>query len=141
LTALQDFVRGAAHALWEALWHSSLNIVTQIPPDLSYNFGPYRAIVADPMPLAVGGATLALVMLGFRTIAGAVLGQDHLVSHIAGRLIPAVFLTLAYPVLIARGIGLVNVAAEALGSHAIEAGFMSGMDTLLTLQPVALWLT
>jgi hypothetical protein len=140
LSSLEDALRQAAQALWDALWHSSPNIVTQIPPDLSYNFGPYRAIAGDPMPLAIGGATLALVLLGLRTIASSVLGGDHVASHILTRLIPAVFLTLAYPALVVRGIGLVNTAAEGLGSQAIGTGFLAGIGSLMTFHPPAMWL-
>src|SRR5579859_5058072 len=119
LVPLENALRVAAQAVWDAVWHSSANILTQIPPDLSYNFGPYRAIATNPVPIAMGGATLALVLLGLRTIASTVVGRDHLATHLLTRLIPAVFLTLAYPVLVARGIGLVNTVAEALGSEAI----------------------
>jgi hypothetical protein len=135
LVALEDTLRTAARALWDALWHSSANIVTQIPPDLSYNFGPYRAVATDPVRLAVGGATLALVLLGLRTMMSAVVGTDHLVTHVLTRLIPAVFMSLAYPALIARGMGLVNSAAEALGSEAIARGFLTGFDSLAAFEP------
>ena len=140
LSSLDHALRNAAHALWDALWHSSANILTQIPPDLSYNFGPYRAIATDPMPLAVGGATLALVLLGLRIVASSIVGGDRVATHILTRLVPAVFLTLAYPALVARGISLVNSAAEALGSRAIETGFLSGIDGLNALSPPAMWL-
>ena len=76
--------------------------------ELTYNLPGYRAIATDPVPLAVGGATLALVLLGLRTLLGSMIGRDHVITHISGRLIPAVFLTLAYPVLIVQGIGLLN---------------------------------
>jgi hypothetical protein len=134
LIPLESALRAAAQAVWDAVWHSSTNILTQIPPDLSYNFGPYRAVATNPVPLAVGGATLALVLLGLRTIAGTLVGRDNLVNHVLTRLIPAVFLTLAYPVLVARGIGLVNTAAEALGSAAIGGGVASGIGRLLIFQ-------
>jgi hypothetical protein len=77
------------------VWGSSANILTQLPADLTYNLGPYRTIATDPVPLAVGGATLALVLLGLRTILGSMVGRDHVVTHVTGRLIPAAFLTLA----------------------------------------------
>jgi len=134
LIPLESALRAAAQAVWDAVWHSSANIVTQIPTDLSYSFGPYREVANNSTPLAVGGATLALVLLGLRTIAGTVAGRDNVVNHALTRLIPAVFLTLAYPVLVARGIGLVNTAAEALGSAAIGGGVASGLGRLLIFQ-------
>jgi hypothetical protein len=134
LTLLEDALRNAAQAIWNAAWGSSANIVTQLPADLTYNAIWYRSIATDPLPVAAGGATLALVLLGLRTLLGSMVGRDHVITHVSGRLIPAVFLTLAYPVLIARGAGLINAAATALGSGAIGGGLASGLGTLLTFQ-------
>src|SRR5205085_4460926 len=119
LVPLEDALHHAAAAIWDAAWSSSANIVTQLPPDLTYNFGPYRAVASDPLPLAVGGAALALVLLGLRTLLGSMVGRDHVITHVTGRLIPAVLLTLAYPALIVRGIGLLNAAASGLGQTSI----------------------
>jgi hypothetical protein len=135
VSGIETALREAAQAVWEAIWHSSANIVTQIPPDLSYNFGPYRAIAGDTTSLAVGGATLALVLLGLRTLLSTMIGYDQLVTHVLTRLIPSVFLTLAYPALIVRGIQLVNDAAHALGSTAIGGSLVTGLATILTFQP------
>lgn len=118
-TPLVAALRDAARAVWDGVWHSGINIVTQLPADLTYNLPAYRAIAADPVPLAVGGATLALVLLGLRTLLGSMVGRDHVITHVTGRLIPAVFLTLAYPVLVARGFGLMNAAASSLGEAPI----------------------
>jgi hypothetical protein len=134
LALLEGALRGAAQAIWNAAWGNSANILTQIPADLTYNAGWYRAIATDPLPLAIGGATLALVLLGLRTMLGAMVGRDHLVTHVTGRLIPAVFLTLAYPVLIAQGAQLLNAAATGLGSAAIGGGLVAGLGTLVTFQ-------
>jgi len=49
----------------------------------------------DPIAVAVGGATLALVLLGLRTLFGAMVGHDHVITHISGRLIPATAMALA----------------------------------------------
>jgi hypothetical protein len=116
---LTDGLRESAQALWAGIWGSSANIITQVPADLTYNLPAYRAIASDPVPLAVGGATLALVLLGLRTLLGSMVGRDHVVTHVTGRLIPAVFLTLAYPVLIVQGLQLLNGAASGLGQVAI----------------------
>lgn len=134
LALVEDALRTAASAIWSAAWGSSANIVTQIPADLTYQSTWYRAIAADPLPLAVGGATLAIVLLGLRTIFGAMVGRDHVITHVSGRLIPAVALTVSYPILIARGAQLLNAAATGLGSSAISGGFASGLGTLLTFQ-------
>jgi hypothetical protein len=75
-------------------------------------------VATDPVPVATGAVTLALVMLGLRTLFGSIVGRDHVITHITGRLIPAVFLTLAYPVLVARGVQLLNAAAGAIGTRA-----------------------
>src|SRR5713226_2628215 len=118
LVPLEAALHNAAGAIWDAAWQSSANIVTQLPPDLTYNFGPYRAVASDPIPLAVGGATLALVLLGLRTLLGSMVGRDHVITHMTGRLIPSVFLVLAYPFLVARGVQLLNAAAGAIGTRA-----------------------
>jgi hypothetical protein len=112
---LLDGLQRSAQAVWTGVWSSSANIVTQLPPDLTYNLPAYRAIATDPVPLAIGGATLALVLLGLRTMFGAMVGRDHVITHVSGRLIPAVFLTLAYPVLLVQAFGLLNSAATSLG--------------------------
>ena len=95
-------LRDSARAVWDGVWHSGINIVTQIPLELTTNLPAYRAIAADPVPLAVGGATLALVLLGLRTLLGSMVGRDHVITHVTGRLIPAVAMTLGYLVLVAQ---------------------------------------
>jgi hypothetical protein len=133
LAMLEDALHSAASAIWDSAWSSSANIVTQVPPDLTYNAGWYRAVATDPLPVALGGATLAIVLLGLRTIVGAIAGHDHLITHISGRLIPATFLTLAYPVLVVRGVELLNSVASALGQRAIGGGVAEGLKTGLVL--------
>jgi hypothetical protein len=133
LAMLEDALRQGAQSIWDATWSSSANIVTQVPPDLTYNASWYRAIATDPLPIAIGGATLAVVLLGLRTLLGSMVGRDHVITHISGRLIPAVFLTLAYPVLLVRGVQLLNDAASALGRTAIGGGIADGLKTGLIL--------
>jgi hypothetical protein len=141
---LRAAAQAAAQAIWDAAWNSTANIITQLPPDLTYNFGPYRAVAVDPTALAIGGAMLAVVLLGLRTMLGSIVGQDHMVSHILGRLVPAVFLTLAYPVLIARGVGLLNQVATSLGSGPIGAALVPSLPPPpvphLAIPWVVLWL-
>ena len=109
-------LREAAWSVWNAAWGSSANLVTQLPLDLTLNFGPYRAVAGDPTALAIGGAMLAIVLLGLRTMVGALVGSDHVVTHVTGRLIPATAVTLAYPLVIGQGVGILNQAATGLGS-------------------------
>jgi hypothetical protein len=137
LVALEDALRQAAQSIWDAAWGSSVNIVTQLPADLTYDAPWYRAVAVDPVVLAVGGATLAIVLLGLRTIFGTTVGRDSVITHISGRLIPAVFAALAYPVLIVRGVQLLNAAASALGSSAIGGGVVDGLKTTLVLSFLA----
>jgi hypothetical protein len=140
---LRSSAEAAAQAVWDAAWNSTANIVTQLPADLTYNFGPYRAIAADPTALALGGAMLAVVLLGLRTMLGSIVGRDHIVSHMLGRLIPAVFLTLAYPVLIAQGVGLLNQVATSLGSAPIGRSLVPSLPPpipQLAVPWVVLWL-
>ncbi|MCA1647156.1 MAG: hypothetical protein LC797_17430 [Chloroflexi bacterium] len=60
-----------------------------------------------------------MVLLGLRMVIGSMIGRDHVITQVTGRLIPVVFLTLAHPVLVARGFGLLNAAATSLGQVAI----------------------
>lgn len=129
---LENALRQAATAVWDAAWASSANIITEIPAGMTYESSWYRAVATDPLPLALGGATLAIVLLGLRTMVGAMVGRDHVITHISGRLIPAVALTVSYPILIARGAQLLNAAATGLASHAIGGGFASGLGTLVS---------
>jgi hypothetical protein len=133
LGMLEDALHTAAAAIWDGVWGSSANIVTQVPPDLTYNAPWYRAIATDPLPIAIGGATLAVVLLGLRTMLGAMVGRDHVVTHVSGRLIPAVFLCLAYPVLVVRGVELLNSTAAALGQRTIGGGVADSLRTGLLL--------
>src|SRR2546427_475735 len=87
----------------------------------------------DLSGVAVAGPTLAFVLLGIRTLFGALVRQDSVIPHISGRLIPAVFAALAYPILIVRGVQLLNAAASALGSAAIGGGVVDGLKTALVL--------
>ena len=111
----------------------TVSSTASLPPELTYNFGPYRAVATDPLPIALGGATLALVLLGLPALLDSMVGRDHLITHVTGRLIHAVFLTLAYPVLIVQGITLLNTAATALGQVAIGGGIADGVRTTLVL--------
>src|SRR5205085_1783959 len=117
-STLTGTIRGGAQSVWSATFGAVGNIYGQLPPEWTYDNPAYRAIATDPLPVAVGGATLAIVLLGLRTLLGAVVGRDHVITHISGRLIPAVFLTLAYPVLVVRGVQLLNAASGAIGSRA-----------------------
>jgi hypothetical protein len=76
---------------------------------------------------------LAIVLLGLRTMLGAIAGRDHVITHVSGRLIPAVFLCLAYPVLVVRGVQLLNDAASALGGSTIGGGVADSLKTGLVL--------
>jgi hypothetical protein len=111
-------LQSAIRAIWTATFGAVANIYGQLPPEWTYDNPVYRAIVTDPVPVATGGAMLALVLLGLRTLLGSMVGRDHVVTHISGRLIPAVILTLAYPFLVARGVQLLNAAASAIGTRA-----------------------
>jgi hypothetical protein len=114
---LASGIHGAAVAIWNATFGAMANFVGQLPPELTYDNSAYKAIATDPLPVAVGGATLALVLLGLRTLLGSMVGRDHVITHVTGRLIPAVLLALAYPVLIVRAVQLINVAAGAVGAQ------------------------
>src|SRR5689334_8445232 len=52
LVLVNDALHTTAAAVWTGVWGSSANIVTQLPADLTYESGWYRAIATDPVPLA-----------------------------------------------------------------------------------------
>lgn len=132
-------IQASAEALWLNVWGSGANLITQLPAELTYNFPPYKALVdANPVVLITGGATLALVMLGLRVSLSATMGADHVVTHIATRLIPAVVLAGMYPVIIVRGTQLLNEAATGLGAAVIGGGVVAGLKTALLLPLTAL---
>jgi hypothetical protein len=138
---LVEGLRASAEATFEGIFGAVPELLYRLPPSLTTDLPAYRAIATDPLPVALGGATLALVLLGLRTLFGAMVGRDHLVTHITGRLIPAVFLALAYPVLIVRAIGLLNGAAGAVGHQALAGllTFPHPPSLALVLPYMALW--
>lgn len=141
----QWLAAGLAHAartVWDATYGAVGNIYGQLPPEWTYENPVYRAIATDPLPIAMGGATLAVVLLGLRTVLGATVGRDHVLTHITGRLIPAVFLTLAYPFIIVRAVQLLNAAAGAVGTRAAISTLMEFPQLALIgtdLPIMALW--
>jgi hypothetical protein len=142
-TWLAAGIRGSAEATWNGVFGAMPQLWTSLPADLTLNLPAYRAIAADPVPLALGGATLAIVLLGLRTLFGAMVGRDHVITHVSGRLIPAVFLVLAYPVLVARGLELVNQAAASVAARSVSGmlAFPSNpANQALVLPYVVLWL-
>lgn len=121
-------LNNAAHEVWDATFGALGGVYGQLPPEWTYDNAVYRAIATDPLPVASGGATLAVVLLGVRTLFGSMVGRDHVLTHITARLIPAVFLTLAYPYLIARGIQVLNAAAGAVGMRAAVSTLVASPD-------------
>jgi hypothetical protein len=141
-STLETALHGAAVSVWAATFGQVANIYGQLPPEWTTDSPVYRAIATDPLPIAVGGATLALALLGLRTLLGAMVGGDSVITHISGRLIPAVFLCLAYPVLVVRAVQLLNAAAGAVGTQAALATlveFPQVAGTGADLPILALW--
>jgi|SRR5579859_3331105 len=145
-TPLANTLLGALHSAVQAVWSATFgalaNILGQLPPEWTYDSPTYRAIATDPVPVAIGGATLALVLLGLRTLLGSMVGRDHVITHVTGRLIPAVMLTLAYPILVARGVQLLNAAAGAVGLKAAVSTLVEFPDVALSgadIPLVLLW--
>src|SRR5919199_1973914 len=138
---LVDGLRESAQATWNGIFGAVPLLLSQLPAELTYNLPAYRAIATDPLPVAVGGATLALVLLGLRPLFGAMVGRDHVITHVTGRLIPAVFATLAYSTLIVQGVELLNQAAAAVGPASLGGllAFPPAPNSALILPYVGLW--
>jgi len=129
LHALEAWLRTTAEAIWNAMWSSGANFVTQLPPGLTYQFGPYTAIATNPVAVATGGATLAIVLLGLRTMISAKYGADHVMTHVTGRLIPASAVTVSYPLVVINAITTINSAASALGQSVIGGSLTGSINT------------
>src|SRR5919108_1143027 len=139
---LEAGLRSAAEETWNGIFGAVPLLLSQLPLALTTDLPAYRAIATDPVPVAVGGATPALVLLRLRPPFGSLVGRDHVITHITGRLIPAVFLALAYPVLIVRAIGLLNTAAASVGPRALAGllAFPAAPNPSLVLPYAVLWL-
>jgi hypothetical protein len=143
-TWFTDGMRGSAEQTWRALF-ATLSVpllVFQLPPALTYNLDAYRAVATDPLVVATAGATLALVLLGLRTLFGSMIGRDHVITHVTGRIIPATALAMAYPVLVAQFVGLVNSAGASVGPQALAGllAFPPAPNPQLILPYLVLWL-
>lgn len=144
-TPLSAWATAGIHASADAVWSSSLVAIStmlfQMPAALTYNLPAYQAIAADPMLVAVGGATLAIVLLGLRTIFGAVLGRDHVATHISGRLIPATACAAGYSVIVVWTVDRINAIASSVVMPALNGlvSFPSPPDLALVLPYIALW--
>jgi hypothetical protein len=141
-TWLESGVHASAEATWNAMFPTISTLMFQLPAALTTNLPAYRAVAMDPLPVAVGGATLALVMLGIRTLFGAMIGHDHVVTHIAARIIPATAMAAGYLVLVGFALGLINTLGATVGPQAFAGmlAFPSAPNPALILPYVGLWL-
>lgn len=145
-TPLSDWIQSGIHASAEAVWQNSIvaigTMLYQLPPTLTYNLQAYRAIATNPVPVAVGGVTLALVLLGLRTLFGAMIGRDSVITHVTGRLIPASAACVSYVSLVVWSIDHLNVVAAAVGPAAWNGlmAFPAPPNPALIAPYVVLWL-
>lgn len=145
-TPLSEWFTGGIHASADAVWSSSFvaisTMLVQMPPTLTYNMAAYRAIATDPIEVALGGGTLAVVLLGLRTMLGAFVGKDHVLTHISGRLLPATAGALAYGFILTWVVDRINVIAQSIAAP-VWGGLMSfplAPNLALVLPFLALWL-
>lgn len=145
-TPVSTWLQNGLHASAEAVWSNSFvamsTMLFQLPAALTYNLPAYEAIATNPVPVAVGGATLALVLLGLRTLFGAMIGRDSVITHVTGRLIPAVAACVGYTVLVTQSVGLINTVGGSVGPLAFGGlvAFPSAPNPALILPYAALWL-
>lgn len=139
---IESGVHASAEATWNAMFPTIATLMFQLPAALTTNLPAYRAIAMDPLPVAVGGATLALVLLGLRTLFGAMIGRDHVVTHIAARVLPATAMAAGYLVLVGFALGLINTLGATVGPQAFAGmlAFPSAPNPALILPYVGLWL-
>lgn len=143
LTAwLEAGLHDAAEATWNQMFVSIGTLPFQLPAALTTGLGAYQAIAMNPATVVVGGATLAFVLLGLRTLLGAMVGRDHVMTHITGRIIPAVAMAGGYLVLIAQAINLINTIAGAVPRAALTGmlAFPSSPSPALILPYAVVWL-
>lgn len=139
---LEEGLRSSADATWNSMFVSIGTLPFQLPAALTTGLGAYQAIAMNPLEVVVGGATLAFVLLGLRTLFGAAVGRDHVATHISGRIIPAVAMSAGYVVLVAQAIGLINAIAGAVPRSALGGmlAFPSSPNPALILPYAVVWL-
>jgi hypothetical protein len=139
---LQAGIHNSADALWANAYVAIGSMLFQLPPMLTYRLPAYQAIATNPVPVAVGGATLALVLLGLRTLFGAMVGRDNVIAHVTGRLIPAAGACVGYTVLVTWTVDHINEIAAAVGGAAFNGflAFPTAPNPALLIPYVVLWL-
>lgn len=116
---LTNGIQQSSVAIWDTSFVAMSTLLFQMPTALTTNLPAYQAIAANPVLIAVGGSTLAVVMLGLRTILGAIVGRDHVLTHITGRLIPATACAASYTFIVGWALGQINTLALAIGETAL----------------------
>lgn len=143
LTAwLEAGLRSSAEATWNSMFLSIGTLPFQLPAALTTSLPAYQAIAMNPLSVAVGGATLALVLLGLRTLFGVMVGHDHVITHISGRIIPATALAVGYVVLVTQALNLINTIAGSVPKAALAGmlAFPSSSNPALILPYAIVWL-
>jgi hypothetical protein len=135
-------IKESAEATWSSVFVAIPEMLYSLPPALTYNLQAYRDLVLDPMLMALTGATLALVLLGIRTMLGAMVGTDHVATHVVGRLIPASVACMGYQTLVVWTITRVGEIGGAVGPQLAASlfRFPAIPNMALTIPYVLLWL-
>lgn len=122
-TPFTEWLTNGIHQSADAVWADSTvamsELLFQLPKALTYAFPGYLAVATNPVPVALGGATLAIVLLGIRTIFGAFIGRDHVLTHISGRLLPAVACAAAFEFIAGWTVDHINQIAASVPAAAV----------------------
>jgi hypothetical protein len=123
-SGLSQWIYSLLRGLLLGIWHATL---LPIPHDVTDQFGPVLAMMPAPGAIAAAGVTLALALMGLRTVLRAVpFGHHAAADFLLGRLIAWGALLALLPWVIGTAIDIEQQLAGAVG-----VGALRGIDELL----------
>lgn len=103
-------------ALFLTIWQAALLDVSHALTD---GFPPVHAIFQSSLPIAGAGLVLALTLLGLRTYARGITGQDGIVDELLSRLLKYVSVLSILPWIVGHAIDLEQAAAQSVAVAAV----------------------
>src|SRR5215471_6226527 len=119
--AIAKVLNDMLHGTFDGLWSSSANVVGRTDPNMTWAFGPVHDQVASVETAARAILIFGLVLLGLKSMLGAVSTRHaDVISEFVGGALMAAIAVAAFPLLIPQLIELTNVAAGAVGKADIS---------------------
>jgi hypothetical protein len=119
-TYLQDLLRQT----FNGAWGSSANVLGRTDPGLVWDFGPVRDQVGSVQAAARAVLLFGVVLFGLRSIVAGIVPMGSIGADFFGHLVGAVVLLAAFPIVVPEVIGLVNQAAQTVGTADL-GGYLS----------------